>query len=433
MTNIKKLTRDEFSRAIKLGHGRALLHVKEYGDDSIEDAIKESLLTSHAYDVQIEGLRTWWLWQIVTLTGKSNSYADHLLSNFNLSTHSHHDVAQQFELASMFFDLGRIDFRPAMFADFQRMAHEPGMSSCGRAMVEVSGLAGLEMVAKTCGESPEIIDDYECNKVLERAIANGYERTVMEHMSKLAEKEPTVKVFMDACEQFNASSGALSERSQPTLEELLMLIEQGELNNPGKFKAFGRRATADELAQVSNLLKHASTERDRLAFLQVFHWVAMPQFSTDTLKLLSDNNAQIRMAAAKALSHSKSPDIRNTALSMLQSGESSSVSIALDLLKNNYTPDDSQLVMQGLRCLKLPFDIHAAGMAVKNICRTSQCSELAPAILWLYEHGPDTFCRLDFVEQLVEWQKCPPDLLYEAQWDAGSELRDFARNQIVQI
>ena len=127
MTTSKKLTRREFSRAMKLGHGRALLHVKEYGDEGIEDVIKKAVLTNYAYDVQIEGLRPLWLWQILTLTGRPHFYADHLLHNFSLPSHHQNDTAQQFGLAGLFFDLGRHEFREVMFANFHKMAHSHRM------------------------------------------------------------------------------------------------------------------------------------------------------------------------------------------------------------------------------------------------------------------------------------------------------------------
>jgi hypothetical protein len=433
MTRFKKLTRREFARAMKRGHGRALLHVKEYGDEGIEEVIKKALLISHAYDLQIEGLRTDWLWQIVTLTRRPHFYADHLLSNFNTASHQRTDIAQRFGLASRFFDLGRSEFRQVMFDNFRETVDGPQMSYCGSAVVEVSGLTGLELVARTCGELPDWLSEYDCAMVLKRATELGNERTIMEHMDTLSKQEPNVKIFTDACEKFAAEHLPPPAAIPLTLEELLDKIQRGELGKYfGKAMSFGKRATQDELTLVCNLLKSASDEQLQLAFLNVFCWVPMPNITEEVINLLYAKNPRVRHAAAKALAHSKSLDIRNAAMHFLRSSKSSSIPIALRLLKNNYVPSDSDDINRALKFLRGAVDIHSAGMALRNLCDTSGGGELATAMLWLYENGPETFCRLSFLEQLVEWQMCPIEILNEAQWDAGSEVRDFARNKFAQ-
>ena len=83
MTMIKRLAPREFARAMKLGLGRTLLHVAEYGDEGVEEIIKEAMLKSFAYDVMFEGLRAWWLRDIITLTGRTKLYGRFLYDNFN--------------------------------------------------------------------------------------------------------------------------------------------------------------------------------------------------------------------------------------------------------------------------------------------------------------------------------------------------------------
>lgn len=436
MVKFEKLTRSKFARAMKLGQGRALLHVKEYGDEGIEEDIKHSLLVSHSYDVSVEGLRSWWLWQIVTLTGRPHVYGNYLLNNFNQPTRDNYDIAQQFQLAVFFFELGMNDFRAAMCASFGRMAHETHMSYCGQALVAVSRLAGLEFVAKTCGAIPNSMDDYECAKVLECAIEACDESTVMEHMTSLGNKEPSVQAFMDICKEFKAASKNWTESStavQPTLEDLLALIQKNEQDKfPGKFRMFGKRATEDELAKVLDLLKHANDEKHQLAFLRVFQLRAMPEISPEVINLIQAKNPEVRRTAAMALSHVKSVLVRDAALFLLQSDKSSLIPLGVELLKHNYVPQDADVITKSLQHLRAATDVHSTGMAIRNMCDTTGGTELEIALLWLYENGPDSFCRSTFLEQLVDWQKCPMDILYEAQWDAGDETREFARRKMSQ-
>jgi len=437
MTTFKKLTRRDFARAIKRGHGRAVLHVSKYGDDGIEDVIKNAVLTNYAYDVQIEGLRPLWIWQILTLTGRPHFYADHLLQNFSLPSHQHNDTAQQFGLAGLFFDLGRQDFREVMFANFHKMAAHPRMSYCGISIVDVSGLAGLELVARTCGKSPDLLSEWDCAEVLEHACENGYEADIMDHMSSLAKQEPSVKAFMDVCAEFKSRDLKVANqqsRPQPTLEELIEPLQQGSTHNKPyfKFKSFGRRATQEELIRVRELLKQSTDEHDRIAFLSVFSWVAMPDIASDVINLLDNKNYRIRYLAAQAISHTKSKEVRDIALRLLRSGKGSCIPLALKLLENNYVVEDSFEINRALKSLRSDNHIHSAGMEIKDICNKSGGVELESTILWLYENGPDSFCRGEFIEKLVEWQRCPDEILFEAQWDVGSDVQNFARSKLAQ-
>lgn len=362
MAGVKKLTCDEFSKAIRLGHGRTILHLREYGDNGIEDEIKKALLVNYTYDVCVEGLRSSWLWQIIMLTGRAKYYGDYLLNNFCKSLDSHFDIIQQHELASMFFDLGQVEFRKVILDTFPKVANQTYMSYSGRAIVEVSSLAGLEYVAKTCGASKEALDDYECSNILE--YANELCGNVMEHMSQLATTDTSVKKFMDACEQFKIASSKTGERTstRPTL-----------------------------------------------------------------IDCLSSDITRVPDAAARALANSKSSQVRDVALTMLKSGKSSDTAVALELLKNNYIAEDADIIYGSLSCLESDDDIHSAEIAVLNICDNLGGEELVPTMLWLYENGVETFCRGSIISWLAKLEKCPEDILYEAQWDAGIEARESAR------
>jgi hypothetical protein len=48
-------------------------------------------------------------------------------------------------------------------------------------------------------------------------------------------------------------------------------------------------------------------------------------------------------------------------------------------------------------------------------------------LIWFYENGPDSWCRRYFLEELLERNFCPQDILFEAQWDCADLTQYVAR------
>jgi hypothetical protein len=333
-------------------------------------------------------------------------------------------------LASFFVDIGWSEFRTVMFDNFHKLADSQRMSYAGMALVEVAGIDGLEFVATTVFRQSQTIDSWECNSVFERACELGNKATIEEHLSKLAQRDHGAEAFWDACKYW-ASQKSSSPESRPprtkrSLDELLISLQETDQRWPfGEFRAFGRTATQDELARVRRLLREATDEKQRLAFLSVFNFVPLPEVSSDIVALLEDESSRVRSAAARALSNCC--DVREIALKLLASDVSERISLALIVLEKSYNSEDAVAISAALNLLRTADHIHWFGMAVQRICKFGGGKELEPTILWLYENGPDSFCRREFVEQLVEWQLCPPEILFEAQWDSSSDTQNFAR------
>ncbi|RYD54758.1 MAG: hypothetical protein EOP83_21930 [Verrucomicrobiaceae bacterium] len=55
------LDRDAFKRALKTGHGRALVHARDFGLADFRDEVLDAAMDCKVYDEQIDGQREWWL------------------------------------------------------------------------------------------------------------------------------------------------------------------------------------------------------------------------------------------------------------------------------------------------------------------------------------------------------------------------------------
>jgi hypothetical protein len=109
--HIEKLSREEFDAALKDGLGRAVLHVRHYGDAGFEDLIEDALVFDYSYDMQIEGTRSDWLLDILRHVGSIKTYVERLLERYAADESLDRNLIQQIEVASKLFDLGFAEFR----------------------------------------------------------------------------------------------------------------------------------------------------------------------------------------------------------------------------------------------------------------------------------------------------------------------------------
>lgn len=434
MTKIRKLTRREFSRAIKRGLGRALLHVKEYGDEGIENEIKDALLTNYVYDMQIEGLRAWWLFDIVQLTGRTSVYAEYLARNFCATRETAWHYAHRYDLAARFYELGFEEFRQLMFTNFHKIAKKLWMYYCGMALIDVAGLVGLEHIARLCGRPTKVMDSWEYHKVMEHAEDLTSEFTVKEFLATLSESSRDIKAFVDVCSEHRGTdkdSSPAEPWRRPSIEDLKSMVANQSQDRLGSdFRRFGRQASEAELKTVRSLLACATSIRERKAWLEVFESKTMPDVTPDIINLIYDENEKVARSAVNALSLVRSEMVREVALKCLRSGHAKLKVKGFDLLESNCQRGDAPELFKILKTLRSADNIHRAGMSINKFAEVEDDEEFVPIFLWLYENGSESFCREHFLEHILKWGKCPDFVLKEAQWDSGSEVQELARKTV---
>lgn len=431
MTMIKRLSPREFARAMKLGLGRTLLHVAEYGDEGVEEIIKEAMLKSFAYDVMFEGLRAWWLRDIIALTGRVRHYGRFLYDNFNQDGLDADDIGQQYNLAAIFFELGMSEFAPLMISDIRRFQSHWPEENCGYPLVTVAGITGLETIAELCERFPDQFEDYTCHSIMEKSMDIGFVSDAERQLKQLAKANTGVKVFLERIERRRAEIAAPVERtavSEMTLDELISLVESGGKGKiAGKSRSFGRDAKDEELLKVLALFEKTSDARKRLAYLRVFEYRDLPKTPNSIIELLRSRNKELRRTAARVLARVKSKQIRILALEFISSGKLAEIDLGMQMLVNNYQAVDTELITTAVTRLKKPEHVHSVGMKVVRICHESGGRELVPILTWLFWNNPESYCRNSMFDCLVKLNACHTELAIEAQWDSGSDLQLAAR------
>ena len=76
----RKLSKEEFFTALKRGHGRAFLHVQNFGLAGVADLVLEACLKNPVYDRQCESSRAAWLYSLFAGTKEYPRLASVILS-----------------------------------------------------------------------------------------------------------------------------------------------------------------------------------------------------------------------------------------------------------------------------------------------------------------------------------------------------------------
>jgi hypothetical protein len=121
------------------------------------------------------------------------------------------------------------------------------------------------------------------------------------------------------------------------------------------------------------------------------------------------------------LSRIKDLRVRRRALILLQSAER--FTDGIDLLESNYEAGDFRIFEDLLTRSLTPAELHGIGLSIRHIVDKKVWPELEKVLLSLYETGPCSLCRTEFVEALIELERLPDFIRDEGQFDAEPDTR----------
>ncbi|MBU6450153.1 MAG: hypothetical protein KGS72_00125 [Cyanobacteria bacterium REEB67] len=429
--NIKKLTVREFARAVKLGHGRAILHVLHHGDKGMEKIIEQALLKSYVYDWQIEGSRAGWLMCLLQATGRLAFYVRKFLNQHSSDSYGGADLAQQILLAGRLFEIGFSELRSTVLEKYTKLlVLSPFHAGCGSEIVDMAGNSGLEFVARSIGEQVPEPDAFDCAFILERANDLCGNSDGEELLRRLAESEPAVQKFLDAAASLKNSSN-LPSAPRPVIEnfqEILDLIDKrAHAPEAITYVAMGRRINDEVAASCFKLLLASDDTWVQLVCLRLLGSRKLPDVTPYVIELLESEDKLVASACFHALRNKKDSRIREVAVRWLQSEDQVRISRTIRLLECNFISGDEEIFFEKLPLLKDDDLLPSAGIPTEDWLPFVSRDVGLKLLFWFYENGPDSWCRSNFFEKLVELEACPDELIYESQWDCAERTQNLAR------
>ncbi len=411
------LTRAEFAKAMELGHGRALLHVKEHGLEQFRDEFLAACVNNLVHDTQCEGSRPRWL--VEFFEGVPEWLLRPLLDTYAESD-CERDLYQMAELLGLLADRGSEMAKQGLYSGF-RVTHWGPLGN--DELIRLDGAAALLWMAETMGEMEQI--GFQELDSLFRTYDYSYgdgESLRLLLCSSNASIQRAVRVAQTPPQ---APAGPWPERRRPgqiSAREFLEAV-QGEdlLGFPG---SWARKAKSEELEIVAQALRTTRETNTLQTLLRCFQGTGLPEFWEGLLALVYHEVREVRRLTPFLLQHHQHPGIRAQALERLEQNRTTEG--VFKLFESNFEKGDTKRILTALR--RLPTEdtsiYHWALGDVLSVAAANPAKETLALLMFVYENTPCTNCRQKAVLEMRRRGDLPDWVAEECLYDCDFELRE---------
>ncbi len=299
MTQSKKLplSRYQFQDALRKGLGRAMLHVRQFGTDGLEDDILHACLHSLLHDTEMENTRGFWLFGLLRATPHLEGFREPILAklkNATPETVPYWDAYQLMILAFNYAGDGSKRAYQIIHEKFGEQVYAPEVG--GHQIIMLDGLSGFLHIAEVVGARLKREVDFRDNGgILWSADDQFGEEQVTQALRKRSKASPNVAAFEHLVNQQRArKTGGGDSSKTVTLSEFLTAVEHDGDVPWLNCRRFAQHATAEELDEVFIRLL-GETERSRLlSYLEVFAYAKLPRLDDRVFELARSADDAIR-------------------------------------------------------------------------------------------------------------------------------------------
>jgi hypothetical protein len=420
----KATSLESFESWLRKGLGRAVTFLAQNREAPFRNAVLHACLHNITYDAQCEEGRGEYLWMLIEHSGDRKFFRDAVVQHLTQPCHeADYEWPQIFYVAQQFATEGDSEMRLSMYSAFDVLRFSEAGASSATSLIHLDPLEGFVFAIDRLDTSSSednwwmvgsLITDLE-DRVgkaeAERLIASA----VGTHTS--------VENVVGAYRRYEEERRQASQRSDSEHLDLQALRNMpGDRSWAWRFRRWALKASPEELSAATKQFLSDENPEKVWGCLRVF--CAPRPFPGDVghlLRLSDSDHNRIRRAAAVALSKIRDPRVRAHALMLLQSTER--FTDGIKLLESNYDESDFPMFNQAVTRSSTPEEIHGIGMTIQHMVENDVRLEFEPLLLFLYEAGPCSLCRTEFVEALIKLERLPESIRDECRFDAEPDTR----------
>jgi hypothetical protein len=414
----------QFREILRLGLGRAILYAKSSDLSGFRDILLDACLHCYSYDIQCEGTRASYMYDLVGCLPDKDFYYDRLLESLK-ETGDDWDAAQRFHFAACLAFDGNEEAKRAMYANYY-----PGPrygELIGVDFLQLDGIKGFLFVAEKIGallqEKPNEVDE---GYLLSRSLDFCGEQSTWDALRKAGATNPSIEVYLRVSEERSRRpTGGPSQRPDVASLSYDQLFNEWPGNKPYLLSKWGEQASDQELESAANGLIASKDSKHQLAHLRIFARRRFPLDVRALFALVDVEEDRVGFAAMRALGHIVHPAVRALAFRLVDAramfrGE------AIELLVQNYVPGDHRIILRWFQEEEDLETRHSLGMGLLDFWKRHPDEETEIEMMRsLYEEGPCSVCREKAVKRLLERGALLDELRAECAWDANSDIRDL--------
>lgn len=417
-----KLTKSQFADAIKKGLGRAVLCLQQSRSTMYHDQILDAILESSAYDLQCEGHRPEYFYDVIKHSCELEFFVGEAMQSLG-SAQDERLRDQLSELIVYTAKQGHEDLRRWIYEQFDQINVADSLCP-GIDVIKLDGLAGLLYVADRIGGS---LDPEECWRV-SIEIANLKEElgdeAIENALREAANRNVRIRGFLDV------KDVTIPPRNPIPIESYADLLHGPYRNKLYSAWRWAKTASESDLVKAANdFLAEEDPKKLRL-FSRIFRKRKFPLDSNLLIARARHPNSAIAIAALSVLRHEElvAPAIRGIAMDFITANYL--IAESIELLEYNYLPGDNSMIEAALERATLADQdvVHGIGLALLSVFGKGLERNGLRSLSWLYEYGPCSLCRLGAVERLFLDRIAPESMVVECMHDCQLDTRKLAQS-----
>jgi len=415
----------EFPRALALGLGRGILHLRDHDGHPYRELILDACLHNRAYDPQVEGSRAAYMLEVIRESREMAFFTGAVLRSLFDTGHDW-DTPQRFELARRLAQSGNTEAREAMYAAFK--AAELSASDVAVEFIELDGINGLLFVVGQIGRQLTAnASRWEDDFLVEEASRLCGEEPVDAALQDAAKTNADVRAFLDGVKEVRALRTA-SQRPNAeglTYDQIRSLIESGKAG--GIVVRWAEMASDSDLQAAGHDLVQERDPKRLISYLHMFRKRPFPLEITALLNLVELPDGPIPRHALRALANLQDDSVRHLAFKLIETS-SSERGYSIDLLVNNFRDGDHRIVETWCDAETDPDTVNAFSRSLPALFAAHPDADTEKRLLRsLYEREPCAHCRCSIVECLIQLNALTEDMRRECVYDSYADTRSLMK------
>lgn len=421
------MNKSEFQELVQSGLGRGIIYARDNDVQAFRDIILDACLHCYSADAQSEGTRASYMLDLVNLLPDRQFYCDQVLSALP-NSRDDWDAAQRFHFAAYLSFDGDARARQVMYESFK-----PG-PNLGEAIaidfVRMDGLEGFLFAAAKIGEllitKPGEVDE---GWLWMQAKEICGEEEARKSLSQAGVADPRIEAYRLTAIAGEVNSGNRIRTSEETKTLSYEQLQRKLLDiRPFRLRAWGKRASADDLERAAHGLLATQVPKEQLQHLRIFSRRCFPLGPELLLKLSLSSDEDLAYAAAVALAQIAHPSVRNIAFRLVDH-RLVGRQVAIAMLDQNWQPNDHEVVLSWFETESDRNARHHMERDLMNLWEhhPEPASEIR-MLCSIYEKGPCSFCRERVVKRLIELDSLSASMRAECAYDANEDIRHLVRS-----
>ena len=441
------MTKTAFRNDFLRGLGSALIELQMCTDPArFYDAVLYGCLHNTTYDSQCEGERGWYLHQAAKLSGNEAAIEEAVCQKF---FHIREDVWLFEQLTSTLYHFavdGNETARDALYEQYEAMLRELSRKRKFQQiysrrdmfdrlcdwLILLDGWSAFKKIVDDVSEFllPKNIDFFFSDCFYSNSRRKFGKTRVAYYLQKQSEQLPHIRIFYEAAKEWDKKWGCNYVREYPpapTLNEVLDAAK-GEFGGRGLVMNFARKANPENLEKLAQAAMNEVDANAQVGLLWAFRRAAKYAFPEAFLSRLSQSDDELlRCLAYEFIGQNPSPETRELARALIQSGKE--LENGISLLAKNPLPEDEGLLYEAVKSFRpgrSKGDWHGVYMDARDGAETMRGKPKTSILEYLYRNTLCGTCRERIVRTMHKKGVLSDEILSECRFDANDDIRAFA-------